>query len=36
MQEMYGMRSKVNKILVSQGERPGRTTVILSREPIGF
>ena len=36
MQEMYGMRSKVNKILVSQGERPGRTTVILSREAIGF
>ena len=36
MQETYGMRSKVNKILVSQGERPGRTTVILSREALGY
>lgn len=36
MQETYGMRSAVNKFLVIQGERPGRTTVILVREPLGY
>lgn len=36
MQETYGMRSRVNKLLIVQGERPGRTTVILMREPAGF
>ena len=36
MQETYGMRSSVNKFLIVQGERPGRVTVILVREPLGF
>ncbi len=36
MQETYGMRSAVNKFLIVQGERPGRVTVILVREPLGF
>ena len=36
MQETYGMRSAVNKFLIVQGERPGRTTVILMREAAGF
>lgn len=36
MQEVYGMRSAVNKILVVQADRPGRTTVILLREAAGF
>ena len=36
MQEVYGMRSAVNKLLVVQADRPGRTTVILLREAAGF
>ena len=36
MQETYGMRSKVNKFLIVQGERPGRMTVILVRESLGY
>ena len=36
MQETYGMRSSVNKILIIQGERPGRMTVILVRESLGY
>ena len=36
MQETYGMRSSVNKILIIQGERPGRVTVILVRESLGY
>lgn len=36
MQVTYGMRSAVNKFLVVQGERPGRTTVILVREALGY
>ncbi len=36
MQETYGMRSAVNKFLIVQGDRPGRMTVILVREAIGY
>jgi hypothetical protein len=36
MQEKYGLRSSINKILIIDGEsRPGRTTVILVRQPLG-
>jgi hypothetical protein len=36
MQEMFGLRSAVNKLLVINAETaPGRTTVILVREAIG-
>ena len=35
MQEAYGRRSAINKMLVLNGEAPGRTTVILVREPVG-
>jgi hypothetical protein len=36
MQEKYGTRSSINKILIINGEsRPGRTTVILVRQPLG-
>jgi len=35
-QETYGRRSAINKILVLSGDfPPGRTTVILVREPVG-
>ena len=36
MQETYAMRSSVNKFLIVQGERPGRLTVILVRESLGY
>jgi hypothetical protein len=37
MQGIYGVDSAVNKILIVNGEfRPGRLTVILVRDPIGF
>lgn len=36
MQETYGMRSSVNKFLIVQGERPGRTNVVLVRESLGY
>jgi hypothetical protein len=36
-QEFYnGMRSAVNKLLVFNADFPGRTTVILVREPVGI
>jgi hypothetical protein len=34
-QEAYGIRSAVNKMLVYNGDFPGRTTVILVREALG-
>lgn len=34
-QETYGIRSAIRKLLVLNGDFPGRTTVILAREPIG-
>jgi hypothetical protein len=35
LQEAYGMRSSINKILIVNGEFSTRTTVILVRQPIG-
>lgn len=35
-QAVYGMHSALNKTLVLSGERPGRTTVVIVEEPIGF
>jgi hypothetical protein len=35
MQEAYGRHSAINKMLVLNGEAPGRTTVILVREAVG-
>jgi hypothetical protein len=35
MQELYGMHSAVRKSLVFGSDTPGRTTVILVREPVG-
>jgi hypothetical protein len=35
MQELYGMHSAVRKTLVFDSDTPGRTTVILVREPVG-
>jgi len=35
IQELYGMRSKINKLLVLRGEFPGRITIVLVEEPIG-
>ena len=34
--EKYGMPSALLKILIINGDWPGRTTVVLVREPIGF
>jgi hypothetical protein len=34
-QETYGIRSAIRKLLVLNGDFPGRTTVILVREPVG-
>jgi hypothetical protein len=34
-QQAYGMRSAINKMLVINGDFPGRTTVILVRETLG-
>ncbi len=34
-QQAYGMRSAVKKMLVLNGDFPGRTTVILAREALG-
>jgi hypothetical protein len=34
--EKYGMPSAVLKILTINGEWPGRTTIVLVREPIGY
>ncbi len=35
-QEAYGMHSALNKILILNGERPGRITIVLVQEAIGF
>ena len=35
MQELYGVRSAARKVLVLNSDMPGRTTVILVREPVG-
>jgi acyl-CoA hydrolase len=35
MQELYGARSSVSKMLVLNSDSPGRTTVILVAEPVG-
>ena len=35
MQELYGARSAVSKMLVLNSDSPGRTTVILVAEPVG-
>ena len=35
VQQSYGMRSAINKMLVLNGDFPGRTTVILAREALG-
>jgi hypothetical protein len=35
-QEAYGARASLNKIFILQGERPGRVTVILVDEVLGF
>jgi acyl-CoA hydrolase len=34
--EKYGMPSAVRKVLTMNGDWPGRSTVVLVREPIGF
>jgi hypothetical protein len=34
-QQAYGVRSAINKLLVYNGDFPGRTTVILVREALG-
>jgi hypothetical protein len=34
-QQAYGMHSAINKMLVINGDFPGRTTVILVREALG-
>jgi len=36
MQSAYGMGSRLNKLLVMRGDFPGRTTVVLVREAVGF
>jgi len=35
MQELYGARSSIRRTLVLSSDFPGRTTVILVREPVG-
>ena len=35
-QEAYGMHSALNKILIVNGDFPGRVTVVLVEESIGF
>lgn len=35
-QEAYGMHSALNKILILNGERPGRITIVLVQEVLGF
>ena len=34
--EVYGFHTALNKILILNGERPGRVTVVLVEEAIGF
>jgi hypothetical protein len=34
--EAYGFHTALNKILILNGERPGRVTVVLVEEAIGF
>jgi hypothetical protein len=37
MQELYGTDTQLNKVLIIHKEfRPGRFTVVLIREPVGF
>jgi len=36
MRQKYGMPSGLMKILIVNGDMPGRSTVVLIREPIGF
>jgi acyl-CoA hydrolase len=36
VREKYGMPSGLMKILIVNGDMPGRSTVVLVREPIGF
>ncbi|MBX3028958.1 MAG: LUD domain-containing protein [Chloroflexi bacterium] len=35
-QEVYGMHSAINKLLVIRGDMPGRLAVVLVRDAIGF
>lgn len=35
-QAAYGMHSAIHKLYVQRGDRPGRTSVVLTREAIGF
>ena len=34
--EAYGFHTALNKILILNGERPGRITIVLVEEAIGF
>ena len=36
LQKVFGIPSATNKLLIVNGERPGRTTVILIKEAVGF
>jgi acyl-CoA hydrolase len=36
VRQKYGMPSRLMKILIVNGDMPGRSTVVLVREPIGF
>jgi L-lactate utilization protein LutC len=36
LQKLFGIPSAINKLLIVNGERPGRTTVILIKEAVGF
>jgi hypothetical protein len=35
-QQAYGIHSSINKILISRKENPGRVTIILVKETVGF
>jgi hypothetical protein len=35
-QQAYGRHSAMNKVLIVNGDYPGRTTVVLVEEPVGF
>ena len=35
-QVAYGMHSAINQLLVMRGDRPGRTSVVLVKDAIGF
>jgi hypothetical protein len=36
VQEAYGIRSSLNKIVILKGDLPGRVTVVLVEQPLGF